>query len=277
MPTPEQTNPTVLVIGGTGTTGSRVVARLESQGRPVRIGSRSAQPPFVWEDPETWTAVLDGVDRVYIIHPVLGTPEAGEQIEAFARAAVARGIRRLVMLSGRGSSEVQAVEEGVKSAGAEWTIVRPGWFNQNFSEASILGFAELVKAGEIALPFGDAAEAFVDADDIAAVVVAALTDDRHVGKTYELSGPAMLSFAEVAAELSAATGREIVYTPLTIEQYREVVRKRGLPVEYADMFAGGLDGSDSHVVNGVEEALGRKPKDFSEYARETAATGVWDA
>ncbi|MFE0702151.1 NAD(P)H-binding protein [Streptomyces sp. NPDC058872] len=270
-----QNDQITLVIGGTGKTGRRVVERLTSLGRPVRVGSRSAEPGFDWQDPETWEAALEGVDRVYITYyPDLAFPGATEQVDAFSRLAVARGARRLVLLSGRGEEAAQAGEECVKKAGAEWTIVRSSWFNQNFSESF---FLEPVLAGEIALPTGDAVEAFVDTDDIADVVVAALTDDRHIGKTYELSGPRLLSFSDVAVELSKATGREISYVSVTHEQYRAVLRENGLPEDFADLFAMILDGRNAHLVHGVEEALGRKPKDFADFAREAAASGVWDA
>ncbi|MBP2329439.1 uncharacterized protein YbjT (DUF2867 family) [Kibdelosporangium banguiense] len=270
---PTRPRPIALVIGGTGTTGRRVVERLAAQGHPVRIGSRSGQPPFVWEDPDTWKAALHGVDRVYVVHPDLTQPAAAEQIDAFSRTAVACGARRLVLLSGRGDATLHAVEDGLKNSGADWTVIRPGWFNQNFSESF---FLEAIVAGEIALPVAGAGEAFVDADDIADVVVAALTDDRHIGKIYELSGPRLMTFAEVAAELSKAAGREITFTPLTLEQFRAVMVANGLPEEVADGFAESLGGKTSYLVHGVEQALGRKPKDFSDYARETAATGVWN-
>lgn len=108
------------------------------------------------------------------------------------------------------------------------------------------------------------------------MVVAALTDDRHIGRTYELSGPRLISFTDAAAELSKATGRAIAYVPVSNEEYRAVLRENGLPHEFADLFTMILDGRNAHLVHGVEEALGRAPRDFADYAREAAATGVWD-
>ncbi|MEW2397210.1 NAD(P)H-binding protein [Streptomyces sp. NPDC046862] len=265
--------PAVLVIGGTGKTGRRVAERLASLGHSVRIGSRSSEPSFVWEDTGSWKAALDGVDAVYLTHPDITVPGSGEQIAAFSRAAVDSGVRRLVLLSARGDATLHTIEEGVRNSGADWTVVRPGWFNQNFSEGF---FLDAVLAGEIVLPVGDVAEAFVDIDDIADVVVAALTDDRHIGKTYELSGPRLLTFADVAEELSRATGREITYIPLTPEQFRASLRENGLPEDLADGYAQNLDGRNAYLVHGVEEALGRTPRDFSDYAREATATGVWN-
>ncbi|MFF3215930.1 NAD(P)H-binding protein [Streptomyces sp. NPDC002886] len=264
-----------LVIGGTGKTGRRVAEKLTALGRPVRIGSRSGEPAFDWNEPESWGPALAGVDRAYVTYyPDLGFPGAAEQVGAFARVAVAAGVRRLVLLSGRGEEAAQRSEEALKESGADWTVVRAAWFNQNFDESF---FLEPVLAGEIALPTADAVEPFVDADDIADVVVAALTeDDRHIGRTYELSGPRLLSFSDVAAELSKATGREISYVPVSDGAYRAVLRENGLPEEFADLFALILDGRNAHLVDGVEEVLGRKPRDFSDFAREAAARGAWD-
>lgn len=266
--------PTALVIGGNGKTGRRVAQKLLLRGIPVRIGSRTGAPAFDWNAPVTWGPALEGVDRVYVTyHPDLAFPGAAEQIGAFSEVAVAAGARRLVLLSGRGEEAAQLAEESLKASGADWTVVRSSWFNQNFDESF---FLEPVRAGEIALPTADAVEAFVDADDIADVVVAALSDDRHIGRTYELSGPRLISFADVAAELSKATGREIAYVPVSHEEYRAVLLENGLPQEFADLFAMLLDGRNAHLVHGVEEVLGRRPKDFADFAREAAATGVWD-
>lgn len=217
---------------------------------------------------------MKGVGAVYVTyHPDLAFPGAAEAIGEFSRFAVAKGARRLVLLSGRGEEGARISEERLKESGADWTIVRASWFNQNFDESF---FLEPVLAGELALPTGEAVEPFVDAGDIADVAVAALTDSRHIGRTYELSGPRLLSFHDVAAELSGATGREIRYVPVSLDDYRTALKENNLPVEFADLFGTILDGRNARLVHGVEEALGRKPRDFSEYARDAAATGVWN-
>ncbi|MFJ9549323.1 NmrA family NAD(P)-binding protein [Streptomyces erythrochromogenes] len=265
---------TTLVIGGNGKTGRKVAEKLAAQGRPVRVGSRSGEPAFDWSKPGTWLPALEGVDRVYVTYyPDLAFPGAVEQVGAFAEVAVAAGARRLVLLSGRGEEAAQLGEEKLKASGADWTIVRASWFNQNFDESF---FLEPVLAGVIALPTADGVEAFVDTEDIADVVVAALTDDRHIGRTYELSGPRLMSFADVAAELSRVTGREIAYVPVSDEAYRAELREQGLPEDFAELFTLILDGRNAHLVHGVEEVLGRAPRDFADFAREAAATGVWD-
>lgn len=274
MSTQAQSTAPILVIGGTGKTGRRVVDRLEALGRPARAGSRSSEIPFVWEDESTWQDALDGVSAAYVTYyPDLAFPGAKEAVERFAAFAVARDVRRLVLLSGRGEEGAVASEDALKASGCDWTVVRANWFNQNFSESF---FLDPIRSGELALPTGDAVEPFVDTDDIADVVVAALTDDRHIGKTYELSGPRLLSFHDVVRELSAATGRTITYVPVSADDYRAALRELGEPEEFADLFNLIVDGRNASVVHGVREALGREPKDFSDYAKEAAARGVWD-
>ncbi|MFI7277305.1 NmrA family NAD(P)-binding protein [Streptomyces sp. NPDC049879] len=269
----QHTEKPILVVGGTGKTGRRVASRLADRGLPVRIGSRGGLPPFDWEKPETWPAVLEGVGAVYVTYyPDLAFPGADEAVGAFAEAAVAAGARRLVLLSGRGEEGAVRSEERLKQSGADWTVVRANWFAQNFSESF---FRDPVLAGELALPVGDAVEPFVDADDIADVVVAALTDPRHTGRTYELSGPELLGFHDVAAQLSAAIGRTVTYIPVTDAEYRAALAEHGLPGEFADLFALITDGRNASVVHGVEEALGRPPRSFAAYTRDAAAAGAW--
>ncbi|HEU4348728.1 MAG TPA: NmrA family transcriptional regulator [Actinoplanes sp.] len=264
---------TTLLIGGTGKTGRRVAERLTARGIDVRIGSRRGTPPFDWDDESTWGPALDGVRAAYVTYyPDLTFPGATEKIAAFSKLAAARGVEHLVLLSGRGEERAEAGERALQSAGTGWTIVRSSWFSQNFSEDFLL---DPVLTGDIALPAGDVAEPFTDAEDIADVVAAALTDPRHRGRTYELTGPRSLGFADVAFELSRATGRTITYTPVTTEQYRDILREHGMPLEFADLFAGILDGRNAEPADGVRQALGRPARDFADYAREAAATGVW--
>ncbi len=270
----QDTTTTTLVLGGTGKTGRRVAERLTAKGAPVRIGSRSGEPPFDWEDQSTWAPVLQGVGAAYIAYfPDLGFPGAAETIASFSTLAVSSRVRRLVLLSGRGEEEARNSEQAVQNAGTGWTIVRSSWFNQNFSENFLL---DPVLGGDIALPAADAVEPFTDADDIADVAAAALTDDAHAGEVYELSGPRLLSFAAVAAEISQATGRQITYTSLTSEQYAAILAENDLPVEFVELFSKILDGRNAHLTDGVQRALGREPRDFAEYARATAATGLWN-
>jgi uncharacterized protein YbjT (DUF2867 family) len=182
-----------------------------------------------------------------------------------------------VLVSGRGEEEAQRAEEVVQEAGAEWTIVRCAWFSQNFSENYLL---EPLLDGEVVLPAGDVPEPFVDADDIADVAVAALTEDGHAGEVYELTGPRLLTFAEALAEIGEATGREIRFVPVSVEEYASALDGEDVPAEYVFLltylFSEVLDGRNAHLADGVRRALGREPRDFAEYAREAAATGVWN-
>ncbi len=268
-----------LVLGGTGKTGRRVAERLLARGLPVRIGSRSGQPPFDWSNPATWTPALEGVGAVYIsYYPDVAAPGGVEAVSSFAKAAVDNGVRRLVLLSGRGEPEAEEAEAAVRDSGADLTILRATWFAQNFSEGFML---EPVQQGVIALPAGDTPEPFVDLDDIADVAVAALTEDGHIGQLYELTGPRLLTFAEVAEEIAEVTGREIHYVPISIEEYATAATQQGLPGEVVDLlrylFGVVLDGRNARVADGVQRALGRPPRDFRDYTRTTAATGVWAA
>jgi len=272
------TTDTVLVLGGTGKTGRRVAQRLGQRGVPVRIGSRSAEPPFDWEDRSTWVPALDGMSAAYIsYYPDIAIPGAVETVRAFARLAVERGVRRLVLLSGRGEAEAEEAERSVQASGADLTIVRATWFAQNFSEDYML---DSVLAGQVALPAADTPEPFVDADDIADVAVAALTEDGHVGELYELTGPRALTFADAVAEISAAAGREIAYLPVSIDEFAAQATAQGVPGDVVALlrylFGEVLDGRNSHTTDGVQRALGRAPKDFSDFARDAAATGVWN-
>ncbi|MFI6348874.1 NmrA family transcriptional regulator [Streptomyces sp. NPDC050560] len=265
----------ILVTGGTGKTGRRVAERLAALGHGTRVGSPSGATRFLWEDRGTWAPALEGAGAAYVAYfPDLSFPGAAETVGAFSQSAVEHGTRRLVLLSGRGEEGARASEDAMRASGADVTVLRCSWFDQNFSESF---FLPAVLDGEIALPTGDAVEPFVDVDDIADVAVAALTDDRHTGATYELSGPRAIGFAEVAAELSSATGRTIAYKPVDMEDYRAALSAAGQPPEFADLFELIRDGRNAEPVDGVRTVLGRAPRDFAAYARDAAKTGVWNA
>lgn len=268
-----------LILGATGKTGRRVVQRLHARGLPTRLGSRSADPPFDWADAATWTPALDGVGAVYIsYYPDLAVPGAVEVVGEFADLAKRRAVRRLVLLAGRGEPEAELAEQAVARTGADLTIVRSTWFSQNFSEDYML---EHVLGGEVALPAGNVAEPFVDAEDIADVAVAALTEGGHAGQLYELTGPRLLTFDDVALEISKATGRDVTYVPVSTSQFAEALAVQemlpDLVEQLTDLFARVLDGRNAHLTDGVQRALGRQPRDFRDFAEAAATTGVWDA
>lgn len=265
-----------LVIGSTGKTGRRVAARLDALGHRVRHGSRSAPIPFDWADRQTWAPALTGAQAVYIaFHPDLAAPGSEDAISELVELARTADVRHVVLLSGRGEEEAQRAEAVVRRSGVAWTIVRAAWFAQNFTEGS---FADDVAAGFVALPVGEVLEPFVDADDIADVAVAALTDDRHVGQLYELTGPRLLSFRDAVSEIGKAAGRDTRFVSVPIDEYTALLTEYGLPQDFIwllnHLFTEVL-GSKVQLADGVQRALGRDPKDFSDYAREAAATGVW--
>jgi uncharacterized protein YbjT (DUF2867 family) len=268
-----------LVLGGTGKTGRRVVERLRGRGLPVRVGSRSGQPPFDWEDQSTWAPALEGVGSVYLTYyPDLALPGAVEATQSFAELAVRSGIRRMALLSGRGEPEAERAERAVRDTGADLTILRSTWFMQNFSEDYML---DHVLSGEIRLPAGDVPTPFLDIDDLADIAAEALTDDRHVGQLYELTGPRSLTMAEAAAEIASAAGRDVRYMPVSLEQHAAEAAEHGVPPEFVELltylFAEVVDGRNADTTDGVKRALGREGRDFGDYARGTAATGVWHA
>jgi uncharacterized protein YbjT (DUF2867 family) len=266
-----------LVIGSMGKTGRRVIEKLTAMGWPVQGGSRSSNPKFDWNDSATWKPALTGIKAVYItFQPDVAMPGAVPIIQQFTDTAVAQGVEQIVLLSGRGEVEAQLCEEIVMRSGINWTIVRASWFNQNFSEGN---FFEAVQAGHVALPVGDVGEPFIDADDIADVVVAALTEEGHNRKIYEVTGPRLLTFKQAVEEISRATGRTITFEKVSMDDYAVSLSEFGLPPEIISLISylltEVLDGRNESITDGVEKALGRKPKDFSEFAREAAAAGIW--
>ena len=270
---------TYLVTGGTGKTGRRVAEQLVSRGLPVRIGSRKGEPPFEWHDPATWGPVLRDVTAAYVVYyPDLAFPGAADAIRRFADTAVHLGVRRLVLLSGRNEPDAAASERGVRESGAEWTVMRSTWFAQDFSEHFLLPY---VLSGVIALPAGDVPEPFVDVADVADVAVAALTEPGHAGKTYELTGPRSLTFADAATEISKASGREVRYQPVSREASVALLIDAGMPeqeaVDATNLFVTVLDGRNAQPTDDVRRVLGRDGRDFAAFACEAAATGVWAA
>ena len=214
---------------------------------------------------------------VYIsYYPDIAVPGAADIVGTFARLAVANGVTRLVLLSGRGEHEAQRAEEMVKASGADWTILRCAWFSQNFSEGFLI---DSLAGGEVALPVGSVGEPFIDADDIAEAAFVALTEPGHVGQLYELTGPRLLSFADAVAEIAKAARRDIRFVRISHDEFTAAVATHELPPEITwllnELFTEVLDGRNETLTDGVQRVLGRAPKDFSAYANETAATGIW--
>ncbi|GAA1571485.1 NAD(P)H-binding protein [Dactylosporangium maewongense] len=262
-----------LVIGSTGKTGRRILRRLTDLGHPVRGASRRSDPPFDWERRETWPAVLDGVDAAYVsYYSDLAAPEAPAAVEAFTKAAAAAGVRRLVLLSGRGEHHAESCEDIVRESGLGYTLVRASWFAQNFGEGEL---RQGVMDGAVVLAAGDVAEPFVDVEDIADVAVAALLDERHDGRVYEVTGPRLLTFAEAAAEIALAAGRPVTYVPVGVEELRAALAGHPQGDLFADLCGEVFDGRNASLGTGVQDALGRPPRDFADYCRAAAAAGAW--
>lgn len=269
---------TILIIGAGGKTGARVNARLKARGIATRAVSRSTDVPFDWERPETWAAALDGVTRAYVTYqPDIAMEGGAEAIARLAALARRAGLEQLVLLSGRGEPAAQFAEAELQASGVPWTIVRASWFNQNFSEGHLL---ESVLAGEIALPAGAVPEPFTDADDIADVAAAALTDEKHINKLYEVTGPRALTFTEAAAEISEAIGRPVRYRQVSAEEFAASMtpwQPREIVEFLIELCTVVFDGRNTPVKHGVEQALDRPARDFADYVRAAAATGVWEA
>ena len=266
----------ILVIGATGKTGARVAAKLDAKGLPVRRGARNSATPFDWEAPETWAPALAGVRGAYVTYfPDLAFPGAVEKLESLAETAKDAGVEHLVLLSGRGEHHARMGEEIVRNSGVNFTIVRSAWFAQNFSEGYL---RDPILAGVLPMPGDQIAEPIIHIDDIADVVVAALTEDGHRGELYEVTGPRLMTFAEMAGELSKAIGRPIRHVPISFEDFHANIAQSGGDF-VADVFTAiareTLDGRNAHKTDGVFRALGRPPRDFADFARDAARSGTW--
>jgi uncharacterized protein YbjT (DUF2867 family) len=268
----------ILVIGATGKTGSRVAKKLEAKGLAVRRGSRTSSTPFDWEAPETWAPALTGARAAYVTYfPDLAFPGAVDKLESFVETARDVGVPHLVLLSGRGEHHARLGEEVVRASGIDFTLVRAAWFAQNFSEGYL---RDPILAGVLPMPGGDIREPIIDIEDIADVAVAALTEEGHRGKLYEVTGPRLMSFAEMADVLGRATGRPIRHIPISFEEFHANVAASGGDF-VADVFTAiareTLDGRNAHTTDGVMQALGRAPRDFTQFATDAARAGVWSS
>lgn len=268
----------ILIIGKNGKTGARVDQRLQALGYATRAVSRSTTPAFDWNKPATWHLAIAGTHVAYVTYqPDLAVPNAEATIKEFVRIAADAGLQHIVLLSGRGEAGAERAEQILIHSGMTWNVVRASWFAQNFSESFML---DGILTGELVLPAGDTVEPFIDVEDIADVAVAALTEAGHRNKLFEVSGPRALSFADCIDEISAAIGRPLKYTQVSIDAYISELQEQGMPEDMQwllrELFTVVFDGRNSKVVPGVEQALGRPPTDFSSYVKKTVASGIWD-
>ncbi|MEU6224141.1 NmrA family NAD(P)-binding protein [Streptomyces sp. NPDC047042] len=277
---------TTLVIGATGTTGSRTAAQLTAGGHRVRAASRaagvrgSARVSFDWYDPATHTAALDGVDRVYLVPPV-GDPDPAAVMLPFLRRARAAGVRRAVLLSSsaipEGGPAVGKVHQALPGLFDQWAVLRPSWFMQNFtgSHAHAAGIRE---HGTLWSATGDGRVGFVDADDIAAVAVRALTDEHAPDTDLVITGPETLGYDDIAAITTEVTGRPVTHRRLSYEEMRDhLTRTARIPPEFASMLAGMdraiAEGSEDRVTDTVQRLTGRPPRTFRALLLSRSPTG----
>jgi uncharacterized protein YbjT (DUF2867 family) len=270
--------PPILIIGKNGKTGMRVNHLLQAQGHTTRPVSRSTTPSFDWENPATWRQSIEGTTSAYVTYqPDLAVPEAEATIRNFMKIAAESGLEHIVLLSGRGEEGAQRAEEVLKASGISWNVVRASWFCQNFSESFML---EGILAGELILPAKDTIEPFIDADDIADVVVATLNEPRLRNRIFEVTCPRALTFAQCIKEIADALGRPVKYTSVPIDDYINTLREAGAPNDLQwllrELFTVVFDGRNCKVMPGVEEALGRPATDFKTYVQKTIESGIWN-
>lgn len=266
-----------LVIGGGGKTGRRVIERLKALGHDVRGVSRSSSPSFDWNDDSNWNDVLKGVKALYVTyHPDLSVPGASDHIRALLAAAENQRVERIVLLSGRGEEEAQLCERLALNSSIPATIVRCGWFNQNFSESF---FRDLLMSGTLAVPNAHVGEGYVDADDIADVATAALTEDGHAGQIYQLTGPELLTFRDIAKIFHEVTGRELNVIDVSREEFVEGLEAAQLPQGLVDLvdylFNEVLDGRNASLGDGVQRALDRPPRNFRSFLQKAHLAGAF--
>lgn len=274
-------NDTTLVLGATGKTGRRVVPRLRLHGTPVRAASRSSRTRFDWSDPAGWDAALRGATAVYVVPPAVPGP-----VHEFVARAEAAGVRRLVLLSGRGADtwgdstfgqDMRSAEDAVRSSALEWTVLRSNNFDQNFDEE--LWHAPLL-SGELALPAGAVPEPFVDIEDVADAAAAVLAQPgRHAGRVYELTGPRALTFAEAVELISRASGLPMTYKQISPAEYTAALVEDGVGEDgahhVAEMFVLMDRGLLAATTDDLATVLGRAPRTFEDYVVRAAAAGAW--
>ncbi|MGW6058591.1 NmrA family NAD(P)-binding protein [Streptomyces sp. NPDC055189] len=272
-----------LITGGTGTTGSRVATALADRGTSVRVGSRTPAPGtrqvrFDWTDPATHDPALTGVDGVYLVPPI-GDTEPSRLMVPFLERALDAGVRRFVLLSSSAIAEgdpgTGEVHRALRDLAPEWAVLRPSWFMQNFVTRGHPHGDSIRTADEIVTATGQGRVGFVDADDIAAVAVRALTDERAHNAAHLITGPQALSYADVAEAVSKAAGREIRHRSVPVADFRERLAAAGIPEDFARILAAMDDsiahGSEDRVAPTVERITGRAARSFADLAAAHAA------
>jgi uncharacterized protein YbjT (DUF2867 family) len=272
-----------LVLGGTGKTGARVATRLTGLGLPVRTAARrGGDVRFDWDDPATHRDAVQGADRAYLIAPVMRARFA-PQVSAFLDLAEAAGVRHVTYLSAYGidfapaAVALRAVELDLMGRSTlTYSIVRPAWFMQNFSETFLMPVDDA-----IVVPTGSGGEAFVDAEDIAAVVAATLADPgAHAGAEYAPTGPEVLTVSEAADIIASVTGRPVRHVDIDRPSWVDSVIASGVPAEYGEMLKMLTEtvaaGRGSRPNDDIDKVTGAPATSFTEFASRTAAAWAGD-
>jgi uncharacterized protein YbjT (DUF2867 family) len=268
----------LLIVGGTGTTGSRVADQVRGPGVAVRIATRRPSAAehvrFDWTEPRSHAGVLTGIDAIYLVAPI-GVTEPASLVEPFLATALHAGVRRVVLLSSsaipEGGTGLGGLHRLVRTTVPEWTVLRPSWFMQNFLGDHPVGTA-VRESGEIVTATGDGRVAFIDAADIAAVAARALTDEEPHNTSYVLTGPEALSYADTAAIIAGVTGRPIRHRPVGPAELTDRLTAAGYPRDFAELLPG-LDvaistGTEDRVTTTVPELTGRPARSFTDFARD---------
>jgi uncharacterized protein YbjT (DUF2867 family) len=280
----------ILVVGGTGTIGSEVVRLLREANVPFKALVRDAAKARDLgacgtdtvagdlREPQTLPAALRGVDKVFVVTPLV--PDQVQMRSALIAAAEAADVKHFVMSTGIGAAPDSPVQIGrwhgenqkqVQESGMAWTFVQPGFFMQN-----LLMYAPSIREkGEFYMPLGEGKVGWIDARDIAAVAARALTTPGHENRAYPVTGPQALSGAEVAAALSAAAGRTVRYVAISLQQAKQAMTSMGVPESLADamneLYALAPQGHLAGVVDTVEMVTGRPARTFAEFAKDHAS------
>jgi uncharacterized protein YbjT (DUF2867 family) len=268
----------ILISTANGKVGSEIVKALIQQGQNVRVGAHNlakAQASFPganvvhfdYNDEASVKAALEGVDTLYLASPGDFPAEPEKRVVDLAKTA---GVKRVVKLSAMGvenapDSSIRQVELHIEKSGLEWTFLRPSWFMQNYS----VGMAEGIKHGTLYEPAADAKTGFIDARDIAAVAVKALTEDGHNHQAYPLTGPQSLDRNAVVQAISSALGKPVQYVPVTDDQFRDSMQNVLSPTYLelmSNLYAGVRAGWSDATTDTVKRVLGREPISFSQFA-----------
>ncbi|AUX45422.1 oxidoreductase [Sorangium cellulosum] len=275
--------PRILVVGGTGTTGRAIAARIEAAGARVRLASRTAPAPregveharFDWADPATHEEALRGIDRAYLLAPAM-VEDPAPLMMPFIERALAGGARRFVLLSAsavpEGSPGLGAVHRALRERAPEWTVLQPSWFMQNFiNPRHHHGAGIIAGPGELATATGGGRVGFVDADDVAEVAARALLDEAPHNTSHVITGPEALSYDDVAAILTEVVGRPIRHVHVGEGEARARLVKAGVPAPYAAFLVrldlAIRDGAEDRTTDTVQRVTGRAPRAFRDLAR----------